>query len=307
MSRGTTYSNPAAPQSEAVLIASWGGADPAPMVSVCCIAYNHERYVAECLDGIFAQKTTFPFEVLVHDDASSDSTQQVIREYEQRFPSLLKPIYNTHNQFSQGRNVNPEFNFTRARGRYLAICEGDDVWVDSAKLQSQVDFLEANPDYSLCFSDAIPVDMHGNLLESLRGTRRDLTAQELQLTASIFTLTACFRNVFQEWPREFANVRYGDLAIWSLLGDHGAGKFIADIEPSLYRQHDGGVHSSASRRSQREMAIETISGLFSYRLRQGQHALALRHLEDILVHAAALMGTRGFISLLRRAVRRLRH
>jgi glycosyltransferase involved in cell wall biosynthesis len=307
MNDATTWSVPRAPQDEKALIESWCGVDATPVVSVCCVTYNHERYIADCLEGILAQRTRFPFEVLLHDDASMDCTRDVILEYEQRFPSLLRPIYQTCNQYSQGRNVNPEFNFVRARGKYLAICEGDDVWLDVTKLQSQVDFLESNPGYSLCFTDAQPVDAQGNRLESLRGTRRDLSAEELQLTASIFTLTACFRNIFKEWPREFANTRYGDLVVWSLLGDHGAGKYLDCIEPSLYRQHEGGVHSSASLQRRRQMAIETMAGLFSYRLRQGQVALAHRHLEDILVHAAALIGADGFLKVARRAVKRLRN
>ena len=179
--------------------------------------------------------------------------------------------------------------------------------MDTEKLQKQVDFLEDNPGYSLCFADALAIDTDGKSLEPLRATRRDLTAKELQLTASVFTLTTCFRNVFPEWPREFANVRYGDLAIWSLLGDHGAGKFLADIGPSLYRQHQGGVHSTASRQQRRKMALETMAGLFSYRLRQGQKELALRHLEDIVVHAAVLIGPGGSLQLLRRAAQHVRY
>lgn len=271
------------------------------MVSVCCTSYNHERFISQCLDGVLAQKTSFPFEILVHDDASTDGTAELIRGYAKRHPHLVKPIFQVDNQYSRGRSINPEFNFLRAKGKYIAICEGDDVWVDPLKLQAQVDFLEANPSFALCFTDAKTIDESGKVLAPLHATKRDLSATELQLTASIFTLTACFRHVFEEWPREFANVRYGDLAIWSMLGDHGAGKYMGDIGASLYRRHRGGLHSAASLRRRRQMALETAAGLYSYRLRIGQQSLADRHLEDVFVHTCSQLGVCGFWKMARRA------
>lgn len=298
-------------QSEAIMTAeeklmeTWRGDETEPLASICCITYNHEFFLQECLEGLFAQQTTFPFEVLVHDDASTDGTAAVVAEFEARFPNVLKPIYQSENKYRKGHNVNPEFNFVRARGRYIAICDGDDVWVDPLKLEKQVNFLEANPAYSLCFTDAQAIDRTGAPLPKPGGSRRDLSAAELQMTASIFTLTACFRNVFKEWPREFANARYGDLAIWSMLGDYGAGKFMSDIAPSLYRQHDDGMHSSASMRSRRGRALETMAALYSYRVRDGKDELAHRHLEDVFVHSIRVLGVSGIAGIARRALRRL--
>jgi glycosyltransferase involved in cell wall biosynthesis len=293
-----------APASEDGLVGQWSGDLTKPLVSVCCITYNQKNYIAECLESILGQRTNFPFEVLVHDDASDDGTAEQVAEYARRFPTVIRPILQKENQWSLGRNINPEFNFLRAKGRYIAICEGDDAWVDPTKLQQQVDFLEANPEFVMCFTDAVAVDESGRDRPRLRGARRDLTAQELQLTASIFTLTTCFRNVICEWPREFANVRYGDLAIWSLLGDHGAAKYLPNIAASRYRQHDAGIHSGIGVRRRRERALETMAALFSYRLRLGQRALALRHLEDILLHSLGLLGARGLVRLVWRGVRR---
>jgi glycosyltransferase involved in cell wall biosynthesis len=113
---------------------SWSG-DLAPEVSVSCCAYNQESYIRDCLDGFLMQETSFPVEVLIHDDASSDGTANIIRGYEARHPQIIKAIYQTQNQFSLGKWPDRDFNFPRAQGRYIAFCEGDDYWTDPAKLQ----------------------------------------------------------------------------------------------------------------------------------------------------------------------------
>lgn len=89
------------------------------------------------------QKTNFPIEVLIHDDASTDGTQDIIREYEKKYPNIVKPIYQKENQYSKGVKVSLVYNYSRARGKYIALCEGDDYWTDPYKLQKQVDFWKA--------------------------------------------------------------------------------------------------------------------------------------------------------------------
>ena len=126
-----------------------------PLVSICCITYNHEPYIVQTLDGFLMQKTSFPFEILIHDDASTDRTADIIREYEKKFPNLIKPIYQKENQYSKGfTSVSETWNFPRAQGKYIALCEGDDYWIDENKLQMQVDFLENNPEYGMCYTKA---------------------------------------------------------------------------------------------------------------------------------------------------------
>lgn len=120
------------------------------MVSVICNAYNHEKYIAQTLDGFVMQKTDFPFEILVHDDASTDKTADVIREYEAKYPQLIKPVYQTENQYSKKRSVTREFQYPRVQGKYIAFCEGDDYWTDPHKLQKQVKVLEAHPEVDMC-------------------------------------------------------------------------------------------------------------------------------------------------------------
>lgn len=120
------------------------------IVSICCLIYNHAPYLRECFEGFVMQKTNFPIEILVHDDASTDGSQEIIKEYTAKYPTLFKPIYQKENQYSKGIGVSVTYQFPRAKGKYIALCEGDDYWTDPYKLQKQVDFLEVNLDYILC-------------------------------------------------------------------------------------------------------------------------------------------------------------
>lgn len=119
------------------------------MVSICCLAYNHEKYIRKCLDGFLMQKCNFKYEILIHDDASTDNTANIIREYEANYPDLIKPIYQTENKFSKGEKVS-KYNILRAKGKYIAFCEGDDYWVHPDKLQLQVNALINHPNCKFC-------------------------------------------------------------------------------------------------------------------------------------------------------------
>ncbi len=138
-------------------------------VSICCITYNQESYIRDALEGFVHQKTDFDFEVLIHDDASTDRTAEIIREYEEQYPEIIKPILQTQNQYSLGlTNVSGTWNFPRAvqnGSKYIAMCEGDDYWTDPLKLQKQVDFMEANPECGLCYTDYSKCNSGGELIE----------------------------------------------------------------------------------------------------------------------------------------------
>ncbi|EXJ23323.1 putative glycosyltransferase - possibly involved in cell wall localization and side chain formation of rhamnose-glucose polysaccharide [Alkalibacterium sp. AK22] len=127
------------------------------LVSISCIAYNHEPYIADAIDSFLMQKTNFKFEILIHDDASTDKTAEIIKKYENKYPGIINTIFQNENQYSKGVKVGT-INNSRANGKYMAICEGDDYWTDPYKLQKQVDFLEENPEYSLCVHAAKRVD-----------------------------------------------------------------------------------------------------------------------------------------------------
>lgn len=120
------------------------------MVSVLCTAYNHEAYIGRALESMVTQQTDFAFEVLVNDDLSTDGTADIIREYEAKYPDIVRPFYQKENLYSQDIDIYQVVFFPNARGKYIAYCEGDDYWTDPTKLQQQVDFLESHPEYSAC-------------------------------------------------------------------------------------------------------------------------------------------------------------
>ena len=139
---------------EEQIMKNWQGNIQSPLVSVRCITYNHENYIAQALDGFLMQRTRFPFEVIVHDDASTDKTADIIREYEKKYPHIIKPIYQTENQYSKRDGSIGRIMNVACKGKYIAFCEGDDYWIDENKLQMQVDFLEKNPEYGMCYTQA---------------------------------------------------------------------------------------------------------------------------------------------------------
>lgn len=123
-----------------------------PLVSICCITYNHEVFIRDAIEGFLIQNTSFPFEIIIHDDASTDNTANIIEEYANKYPDLFVTILQSENQWSKGGgSIYARFVYPRARGKYIALCEGDDYWTDPLKLQKQVEFLEENTDCSLCF------------------------------------------------------------------------------------------------------------------------------------------------------------
>lgn len=136
-------------------------------VTVICYVYNHEKYVRQCLDGFVMQKTDFRFEVIVHDDASTDNSQEIILEYAKNYPDLIKPIIQKNNQYQNGGDIYPRFIQKRVNGEYIAICEGDDYWIDEYKLQKQYNRMKTNEDCSFCVSKVLCCDKDGNFTDKV--------------------------------------------------------------------------------------------------------------------------------------------
>ena len=125
-----------------------------PVVSIRCLAYNQAQYIVQTLDGFLMQETEYPFEIVVHDDASTDKTADIIREYEKMFPKIIKPIYETENRYSKHDGSLSRVMMDACHGKYIAFCEGDDYWIDASKLQRQTDWMEKHPEYSMCCCNA---------------------------------------------------------------------------------------------------------------------------------------------------------
>lgn len=150
-----------------------GGKDTRPiMVSIRCSTYNHERYIRDALEGFVMQKTNFRFEAIVHDDVSTDGTAAIIREYAEKYPNIIKPIYETVNQYSKHDGSLNRIMNAHMHGKYIAVCEGDDYWTDPYKLQKQVDFLENNPEFTMVWHDAY-VETNGKIIKQLNRYDKD--------------------------------------------------------------------------------------------------------------------------------------
>ena len=135
------------------------------LVSSCCLTYNHADYLRDTLEGFLMQKVDFPVEILINDDASTDRTAEIVREYEAKYPELIHAFYQPVNLYSQGKDLCLEVLYPQARGKYIALCEGDDYWTEPTKLQRQVDFLETHPEYSAC--------VHNTMLHYCSGNGKD--------------------------------------------------------------------------------------------------------------------------------------
>jgi len=232
--------------SEKELLNKWNN-NTHPVVSICTITYNHEDYIAEAIESFLEQKTNFPFEILIHDDASTDNTQKIIKEYEKNYPTIIKPIYQTVNQKSIFKSgMNPRFNYPRVKGKYIATCEGDDYWIDPFKLQKQVDFLDNNADYGLiCSNYKLLEDDHFkdsylttncNFKNSI-----DINIETYLLKRYLVrTLTVMFKSkdMLSYFKDINDNLRYGftfgDNILWSYLINKSRGKYIPDVT-SVYR------------------------------------------------------------------------
>ena len=166
-------------------------------VSVVCNAYNHEKYIRSALEGFAMQKTSFPFEVLVHDDASTDRTAEIIREYEIKYPDIIKPIYSTENQYSKNDGSLSQIQNGRVQGKYIALCEGDDYWTDPLKLQKQYDLLESHPEIDIC-ATAAKTEKNGEIVhQSICAYLLDLCGMDRTLFLRVINKLS--NNRFYDW------------------------------------------------------------------------------------------------------------
>ncbi len=277
------------PKSEEALMAAWGERR-VPLLSIVCLTYNHAAFISETLDGFLRQETTFPFEIIVHDDASTDATATIIRAYAARYPQVIKPIYQRENQYRKGVPFSTRL-FAQAQGKYIAYCEGDDYWTDPRKLQIQVDFLEQHRDYVMTYHDAVMFNSQGVVRSPhMQGRyRRDASARQLMQGRPVSTLTACFRNLVHELPPELHGVEVLDICWWSLLGAHGKGKFLKEIRPAAYRVHEGGIFSMRSSKQRIQMTMHAYYSLARYYQRIGNQSLFEYFMIQVFTQALALI------------------
>lgn len=232
-----------------------------PLVSICCITYNHQNYIRDAIEGFLMQKTDFPFEIIIHDDASTDATADIIREYEEEYPDIIKPIYQTENQYSKGKRATL-FTFRAARGKFLALCEGDDYWIDPLKLQKQIIEMEKHPECYISFHPAIQRWVDGSEDDRMLGLYSDKTTivpvEKVILSWDIFMPTASIvlnRSVVSRIVSFFDLAKEApvdDYYIRVLGAENGGALYLSDIM-SVYRY---GVPGSFTERRSKEDSDE---------------------------------------------------
>lgn len=211
-----------------------------PLVSISCITYNHALYIRQCLDSFLMQKCDFSFEILIHDDASTDGTQEIIKEYQSKYPTIIFPLIQSENQYSKGvRGMMPRFNFPRARGKYIALCEGDDFWTDMNKLQEQVDFLENNSNYIAIADNSYWLDVKSEKKHVFNTIPAcDIDINMLVKKRQFATASVVYRN--SNIPFDTSNNIFGDTFLFGTLMKYGLFHYRPKIT-SVYRRHAGGV------------------------------------------------------------------
>ncbi len=219
------------------------------MVSVCVQTYQHEAYIGECIEGILKQKTDFPIEIIIGEDASSDGTREVCQSYAAQHPDLIRLFLRKREDVIHiaGRptgRYNFMENLKAAKGKYIAICEGDDFWTDPEKLQKQVDYMESNPQCSYCYHHWRSYDQtEGKIVGKLFKSDR--------------TLTVLFRNNFGKLPDQFREVYNSDNFLKFILSTKGYTHFIDGVKPAIYRMHSGGMWSKVDSEFKLKNRLET--------------------------------------------------
>ena len=235
----------------------WGDSD-VPLVSIKCLVYNHENYVSQALDGFLIQKTNFPFEVIIHDDASTDDSAKIIKEYEEKYPHIIKPIYESENQYSKQDGSLDQAIDPFLKGKYIALCEGDDYWIDENKLQMQVDVMQSNDRCTIVFCKVREVNKNGDRLKYTIPFKNDINEGIFTLedytyvqyklghwafhTSTFFFLKELAIEYTKKSSSCFGMFPVGDmpLQLFMLLKGNG---FYIDKEMSCYRVFSGGYNS----------------------------------------------------------------
>lgn len=210
------------------------------MASINCVTFNHAAYIRQALDSFLMQKTDFEFEILVHDDASTDGTGDILREYEKKYPGKVRPLIQTENQYSQGiDNISGAFNFPRARGKYIFMCDGDDYWVSPDKMQRQVDYMESHPDCTLCIHSA-KIDLVGRAvtesqMRPYRGNRV-ISPEEIVDKPSGYAMSSMAfpSRLIRELPDYYVDCPVGDTPLQLIAAANGYGYYM-DEAMSAYR------------------------------------------------------------------------
>lgn len=243
-----------------------------PLVTIKCLVYNHEPFLRQCLDGFVMQKTTFPFEAIIHDDASTDGSAAIIREYAEKYPDIIKPIYEVENQWGKGTISKTMDAAMHPESKYMALCEGDDFWIEPSKLQMQVDIMERNPEIGIVHTAVDKYDQKGQKI-IIRNFGNPMTSFEDEMQSNkCITLTACFRKELYLSYRAFCKENnllqkkwlMGDYPMWLYMCYYSKPYFIAK-STGVYREleYSASHNPDVNKRIKFEMSAHEIRLFFA--------------------------------------------
>lgn len=247
------------------IISNWINNGGEPLVSIVCTTFNHEDFIGETLKGFLIQETNFPFEIIVHDDASTDNTAVIVKEFAAKYPLIIKPIYQTVNQYSRKDiNIWSDITFPEAKGKYMALCEGDDYWIDALKLQKQVDFLENNADYVITWTDFFTKKESEMVPNGFKDALPDIYTIDFDNLFDpycTYTLTSLFRKTAVD-PLEYRKfVHSKDNTLYALVLCNGKGAYM-NFQSSVYRWHAGGIYSLQKPFVQRYSSYQNVKEIY---------------------------------------------
>lgn len=219
--------------------------NPNPIVSVCMVTYNHDHWIGQSIEGVLKQRTNFAFELVISDDCSTDSTPEIIKRYVGKYPTLIRPRFNEKNV---GLAINFSDSLTNCRGKYIAICEGDDFWTDPFKLQKQVDFLDNNQDCIIVSHNYSILNESMNQLDQNNKFHDDFRYNQEKYLLDWVTqpLTCMFRNFFKDYTLLNKEDIFCDVILFYELLKHGDGYFM-NSNMATFRVHQSALSSGLSR------------------------------------------------------------
>lgn len=235
-----------------------------PLVSICCTTYNHEKFIAQAIEGFLLQQTDFEFEIVIGEDCSTDSTAQIIKEYELKYPNKFRVYYNSPNI---GVTPNWKQTLNACKGEFIAICEGDDYWTNPHKLSKQVSFLQNNPDFTVCFHCPIIYDELTNQFTEDSRVKElpDITTiDDLALANYIHSNTVVYRNnkevllQFNEIDTPIADF------VFSMLNAKYGKIMKLDDAMAVYRIHNGGVWSGIAIEKRTAQSVTMLESMLPY-------------------------------------------
>jgi glycosyltransferase involved in cell wall biosynthesis len=271
----------------------------APVATIRCMTYNHANFIRDALEGFLMQETSFPVQILVHDDASEDGTRRIVQEYCRQYPRLITGVLQQENQWSKGIKPSNALNHL-VRGEFVALCEGDDYWVDPRKLECQIDFLIMNPEFVGCFTDFVEVDEAGNVTNRnglVPERKRNYDHLTVLSSYTPKTATAVFRKPSEDLLASISKIRVtnGDTVFWSFLTQSGPAAYI-DRVTAAYRRHDGGMWSAASEMARCESQLAMCRELFRHFRTKPERLAISERLRRFYGRLCKIYGTRSLTS-----------